>query len=75
MATIGQAMAKGVIALITVYRYCLSPFIGHHCRFTPSCSLYAKEAISKFGLRKGSVLTLKRLSRCHPFSAGGVDPL
>jgi putative membrane protein insertion efficiency factor len=75
MATISQTMAKGVIALISVYQYCISPLLGHHCRFSPACSLYAKTAITKFGLGKGSLLAVKRLSRCHPFSAGGVDPI
>jgi len=75
MAKLSQAMAKGVITLISVYQYCLSPLLGQRCRFDPVCSLYAKKALSRFGLWKGSFLALKRLSRCHPFSAGGDDPV
>lgn len=68
-------MRRILIGIITVYRYLLSPFIGQHCRFTPTCSEYAVEAIDRFGALKGSWMALRRLSRCHPFHAGGVDPV
>ena len=66
---------KGLIALIKLYRYCLSPFIGQACRFFPSCSCYAEQAIVKHGCFKGIWLGLKRILRCHPFAAGGEDPV
>ena len=73
-----------VLTLIQGWRLMLSPdhgvlgrLIQPHgaCRFTPSCSHYAEEAIKRHGLVKGSVLTLKRLSKCHPFHSGGEDPV
>jgi len=62
-----------IIQLIRAYRYLLSPWLGSHCRFYPSCSSYALTAIERFGVLRGSALALKRLLRCHPWSAGGVD--
>lgn len=53
----------------------LSPMIGQQCRFYPTCSQYAIEALQKYGALKGSYLTLHRLSRCHPWCAGGHDPI
>jgi putative membrane protein insertion efficiency factor len=53
----------------------LSPLIGGYCRFLPSCSVYAEEALLKHGARRGSLLTLRRLLRCHPFHPGGLDPV
>lgn len=70
-----RALQKTLIGFINVYRYCLSPLLGPRCRFYPSCSSYAKEAITRFGIIKGGVLTAKRLLRCHPFNPGGVDPV
>ena len=61
--------------LIKVYRYAISPILPSSCRFYPSCSEYAIEALGKYGLVKGSWLTLKRIARCHPLSAGGHDPV
>jgi uncharacterized protein len=61
--------------LIKVYRYAISPILPSSCRFYPSCSEYAIEALGKYGLLKGSWLTLKRIARCHPLSAGGHDPV
>lgn len=68
-------MRRLVVALIQVYRYCISPFIGNHCRFYPSCSAYAELAILRFGIVRGGWLTLCRLARCHPWHPGGVDPV
>ncbi|WP_018233153.1 membrane protein insertion efficiency factor YidD [Thioalkalivibrio thiocyanodenitrificans] len=68
-------MRKPLILLIQVYRALLSPFVGQHCRFTPSCSCYAIEAIERHGALRGSWLTVRRLGRCHPWCEGGYDPV
>jgi len=68
-------MRKILIALIKVYRFTLSPFVGQHCRFTPTCSQYATEAIEEYGSLKGSWMAIRRLSKCHPFHTGGWDPV
>ena len=64
-----------LIALLKGYRLLLSPWLGSSCRFEPTCSLYASGAIEKYGLWKGGRLGLRRLLRCHPFHAGGIDPV
>ena len=61
--------------LIRLYQWTLSPLLGPVCRFHPSCSHYALEAIERFGVLRGSWLTLRRLGRCHPWHAGGFDPV
>ncbi|MGL6039756.1 MAG: membrane protein insertion efficiency factor YidD [Deefgea sp.] len=65
------------IALKTLrlYQIAISPFLGANCRFHPSCSHYAIEAIERFGVFAGSYLALRRLSRCHPMNPGGFDPV
>ena len=67
--------AKILITLVHIYRYLLSPWLGNQCRFYPSCSTYALEALHEHGAARGSWLTLRRLSRCHPWHAGGCDPV
>ena len=67
--------AKLLIALIRVYQVLLSPMLGGACRFVPSCSAYALEAIERHGALRGSWLALRRLSRCHPFGGSGFDPV
>ena len=64
-----------LLALIQVYRYALSPFLGQRCRFYPSCSAYAAEALTRYGPLRGSWLAIKRVLRCHPFHPGGHDPV
>lgn len=61
--------------LIRVYQITLSPFIGNQCRFHPSCSTYAAQAIDQHGAIAGTWLAARRLGRCHPFNAGGFDPV
>ncbi|MEN9343904.1 MAG: hypothetical protein RLZZ453_691 [Chlamydiota bacterium] len=69
-------LAKGLfIGLIRLYQWTLRPFLGHNCRFYPTCSDYGVEAIQKHGAWRGAWLTFKRLLRCHPFCAGGCDPV
>ncbi len=63
------------IFLIRVYQYTISPFFPNSCRFTPTCSQYGIEAFRKYGVFKGFWLTLKRISRCHPWGGSGYDPV
>ncbi len=64
-----------LIAFIKAYRYLLSPFLGNHCRFHPTCSEYAETAIRRFGPLRGTWLGIRRLGRCHPWHEGGIDPV
>jgi putative membrane protein insertion efficiency factor len=64
-----------LLALIRGYRLVLSPWWGGQCRFTPSCSEYAAEAIERHGSLSGSWLAIRRLARCHPWCPGGFDPV
>jgi len=70
-----ETMQRILIKLIGLYRYWLSPWLGRNCRFHPTCSQYAAEAIDTHGASRGLWLTLRRLGRCHPFHAGGFDPV
>ncbi len=63
------------IGIIKFYRKFISPLLPPSCRFYPTCSEYSMEAISKFGAFYGSILAVKRISRCHPFNPGGYDPV
>jgi putative membrane protein insertion efficiency factor len=64
-----------LVALLRAYRYTISPALGPACRFDPTCSVYAQEAIERFGVLKGSTLAVRRILRCHPFASGGLDPV
>ncbi len=68
-------MQTVLILLIRAYRYVLSPWIGGQCRFDPTCSVYAMQAIEMYGAGRGSWMAFKRLMRCHPLCHGGKDPV
>lgn len=68
-------MTRVLLFLIRAYQLTLSPILGQHCRFTPSCSHYAREAIERHGPWRGGWLALRRIARCHPFCDGGHDPV
>ncbi len=61
--------------MLRAYQWCISPFLGHACRFTPTCSAYAIDALRQFGFLRGSYLSLRRILRCHPWHQGGYDPI
>jgi len=63
------------IAIIRFYQYAISPLLKPSCRFTPSCSQYGLDAITKYGAFKGSWMALKRIFRCHPWGGSGYDPV
>lgn len=68
-------MARILISMIKTYQVLLSPFFGQQCRFYPTCSQYALETINKHGAIVGSYYAVRRLLRCHPWHAGGHDPI
>lgn len=68
-------MQRALIALIRVYQRLLSPLLGPRCRFYPSCSEYAAQALREHGILHGGGLALRRLCRCHPLNPGGLDPV
>lgn len=66
---------RPILWLIALYQFLLSPWIGRQCRFSPSCSHYAKAAFERYSFTKAFILSIKRIARCHPFAEGGEDPL
>lgn len=64
-----------LLLLVRAYQLCISPFLGPRCRFYPTCSNYAIEAIAKHGALKGCILAARRLGKCHPWHPGGIDPV
>ena len=68
-------MRQFFIILLRIYQGALSPYLGNSCRYTPTCSQYAVQAIDKYGPWKGSWLALRRISRCHPWGGHGYDPV
>ena len=67
--------AKLLIALVRLYQFTVSPFLGGSCRFLPTCSAYAIEALQTHGALRGSLLAIRRLSACHPLGRSGFDPV
>jgi hypothetical protein len=72
---LARILAWPVMALVMVYRYTISPWLGVNCRFHPSCSEYALEALKLHGVFKGSALAARRIGRCHPWGGSGYDPV
>lgn len=70
-----RALMFFIVLMIRAYRLVISPLLGRHCRFHPSCSEYALEALQRHGLWKGTQLALRRIGSCHPWHAGGFDPV
>jgi hypothetical protein len=70
-----KLLALPFILLIKIYQWVISPLLGPKCRFTPTCSTYSIQAFKKYGLFKGFWLSIKRISRCHPWGGHGYDPL
>ena len=70
-----KRMSNYLIKVITFYQKFISPLFGPHCRFHPMCSVYAQEAIKEHGVFRGLWLSLKRISKCHPFGGHGLDPV
>ncbi|OIR03496.1 putative membrane protein insertion efficiency factor [mine drainage metagenome] len=70
-----RLLVAPLVALIRIYRYAISPLLGRSCRFHPSCSEYAIEALQRHGLLTGTWLALRRVARCHPWHPGGFDPV
>ncbi len=75
MKALLKLLSYPFIFLIKIYQRIISPLLGPKCRFTPTCSNYAVEAFSKYGLFKGFWLSVKRISRCHPWGGHGYDPV
>jgi uncharacterized protein len=75
MRNVKEVLAFPLIVLIVLYQRIISPWIGPKCRYTPTCSQYAIEALKKHGPVKGLWLTMKRVSRCHPWGGSGYDPV
>lgn len=68
-------MTQVLMGFVKMYRLLLSPWLGSSCRFEPTCSVYALQALERFGAAKGGYLTLARIARCHPWCEGGHDPV
>ena len=71
----GRVLAFPLVVLVKLYQWCISPFTPPSCRFTPTCSQYALEALQKHGPFKGAWLALRRIVRCHPWGGHGYDPV
>jgi putative membrane protein insertion efficiency factor len=74
-AGLARATERLMLGLIRTYQLTLSPWLGRDCRYMPTCSAYAAEAIRRFGPRRGAWLALRRVGRCHPWGGAGYDPV
>ena len=74
-SAVSRALARPLIGLVRFYRVALSPWLGMNCRFQPTCSSYAIEALQEHGALKGGWLALRRIARCHPWGGSGYDPV
>lgn len=72
---VSKVLAWPMIALLRFYQLVISPWLGGNCRYQPTCSQYAIEALRQRGVRKGCLLALRRIGRCHPWGASGYDPV
>ena len=70
-----QWLAAPLVFLVKIYQYAVSPLLGRNCRFEPTCSEYAVEALQRYGVLKGIWLATRRVGRCHPWHPGGYDPV
>jgi putative membrane protein insertion efficiency factor len=73
--SLGNVVRPLLLGLIRLYQLTLSPWLGRQCRYEPTCSKYAAEALERFGVRRGVWLAAKRLGRCHPWGRSGYDPV
>ena len=75
LEALGKLLAWPLLALVWLYRYTISPFLGNNCRYQPTCSEYAIEALREHGAFRGTWLAAKRISKCHPWGGSGYDPV
>ncbi len=72
---VSRLLARPLIVLVRVYRVAISPWLGAPCRYQPTCSAYAIEALQKHGAARGTCLAARRIARCHPWGGSGFDPV
>ncbi len=75
LQSVSRVLAWPVLGLVWIYSKAISPLLGVNCRFQPSCSAYAQEALRRYGIAKGGWLALQRIGRCHPWGGSGYDPV
>jgi putative membrane protein insertion efficiency factor len=75
MRFLGSLLAWPLLGLVWIYRILISPLLGANCRYEPTCSVYAEQALRRYGGIRGGWLVLKRIGRCHPWGGSGYDPL
>lgn len=75
LKSLGSLLAWPLLILVSLYRFLISPWLGNNCRFEPSCSQYAIEALREHGAFRGTWLTVRRIGRCHPWGGSGYDPV